>query len=90
MRTMETPHAIDGLELCALDEATDADALVAERVRELGLHTYPVSPTSCFVTVHEDREGEPRVVFVMNPTDAAVEVTFSVGRVGVLRSDDGA
>jgi hypothetical protein len=44
-----------------------------------------VSPTSCFVTVHEDREGAARVVFVMNPTDAAVEVTFSVGRIGALR-----
>lgn len=85
MRTMAAPHAIDGLEVCALDEATEADALVAERVRELGLPTYPVSPTSCFVTVHEDREGAARVVFVMNPTDAAVEVTFSVGRIGALR-----
>jgi beta-galactosidase len=36
MRTMAAPHAIDGLEVCALDEATEADALVAERVRELG------------------------------------------------------
>ncbi len=85
MRAMPSPHRIEGLELCALERVTEADELVAERIRALSLPTYPVSPTSCFVTVHEDREGVARAVFVMNPTDAAVEVTFSAAQVPALR-----
>ena len=37
------------------------------------------------VTVHEDKLGVARVVFVMNPTDARVEATFPVAKVLGLR-----
>lgn len=39
-----------------------------------------VLPTSIEVTVHEDQAGEPRVIFVMNPTKEAARV--SLRRVG--------
>ncbi len=85
MRPMATPHDIEGFELCSLTDPTEADFLVAEHVRSLSLPTYPVSPSSCFVTVHEDKLGVARVVFVMNPTDARVEATFPVAKVLGLR-----
>jgi hypothetical protein len=58
---------------------------VAEHVRARQLPTYVVSPSSCFVTVHEDALGVARVVFLMNPTDARVEATFPVAKVLGLR-----
>jgi beta-galactosidase len=85
MRTMSSPHVIEGFDVCSLEDASQADALVAERVRTGGFPTYPVAPSSCFVTVHEDRLGVARVVFVMNPTDARVTATFPVSKVLGLR-----
>ncbi len=85
MRPMSEPHDVRGLELCSLEDVSQADALVADRIRALSLPTYPVDPVSCFVTVHEDALGAARLVFVMNPTAVDLEVTFPVARVHALR-----
>ena len=66
------------LELVALGDVTEADALVARRIEELDLPTYPVSPADAYVAVHEDAAGAPRVVFVMNPTRAPLSVKVAL------------
>jgi beta-galactosidase len=76
MRRMPVPHDVDGLEIEPLEDASSADALVARRIEELALPTFPVDPADAFVCVHEDDAGAPRVVFVMNPT--ADDVTARV------------
>jgi beta-galactosidase len=68
MRRMPVPHDVTGLEIEPLEDATRADALVARRIEELGLPTFTVDPADLYLTVHEDREGTPRMAFVMNPT----------------------
>ena len=83
LRALAEPHKLDGIEV--FEDGARADLLVAERVQKLSLPTYPVSPSSCHVTVHEDKLGVARVVFVMNPTDARVDATFPVAKVLGLR-----
>ena len=70
MRKVKKPHDVSGLEIEPLDDVARASALVARRIEELGLPTYPVDPPAAHVCVHEDAEGTARVAFVMNPTDA--------------------
>jgi beta-galactosidase len=70
MRRIKTPHDARGLEIEPLADATRADALVARRIEELGLPTYPIDPGDAFVCVHEDLARIPKVAFVMNPTGA--------------------
>lgn len=86
MRRMSKPHDTRGLELEPLEDLARADALVAKRIEELGLPTYPVDPQSTYVCVHEDDEGAPRVVMVMNPTAEEVVVKFAL--VGALCLED--
>jgi beta-galactosidase len=78
MRRMRTPHDARGLEIEPLEDAARADALVARRVEELVLPTYPVDPPEAYVSVHEDEARTPKVVFVMNPTprDLVVKVAL--------------
>jgi beta-galactosidase len=78
MRLMRAPHDVRGFELEPLDDLARADALVARRIEELSLPTYPVDPAEAFVCVHEDETGTPRVAFVMNPTshDLVARVAF--------------
>lgn len=78
MRRMSKPHDTRGLELEPLDDLARADALVAKRIEELGLPTYPIDPQSAYVCVHEDEEGTPRVVMVMNPTAEEVVAKFAL------------
>lgn len=80
LRPMTSAHDARGLEIEPLDDLARADALVARRIEELGLPTYPVDRLDTYVTVHEDAAGVPRVAFVMNPTDA--DVTVRVGLPG--------
>jgi beta-galactosidase len=68
MRPLDRPADLSGFEIEPLDDAARADALVARRIDELGLPTWPVDPSSVHVTVHEDDHGTPRVVFLMNPS----------------------
>ena len=86
MRRMPKPHDTRGLELEPLEDLARADALVAKRIEELGLPTYPVDPQSTYVCVHEDDEGTPRVVMVMNPTSEEVIAKFALS--GALALED--
>ncbi|HEY1960446.1 MAG TPA: beta-galactosidase [Polyangiaceae bacterium] len=73
-------HAADvrGLEIEPLEDIARADALVARRIEELGLPTFPVDPPDAHVAVHEDASGAARLVFVMNPTPSPI-----VAKIGV-------
>jgi hypothetical protein len=84
MRRLRTPHDARGLEVEPLDDAARADTLVAHRIEELGLPTYPVDPAEAFVAVHEDEERLPRVAFVMNPTTRDLVVKVAIPDVAAL------
>jgi beta-galactosidase len=79
MHELAHPFDASGLEIEALEDAARADALVARRIEELGLPTYPVDPEDAFVSVHQDAAGAPRLAFVMNPTDAPLEAKVAIG-----------
>jgi beta-galactosidase len=78
LRPMSAPHDARGLELEPLDDLARADALVARRIDELGLPTYPVDPDDVFVTIHEDASQRPRVAFVMNPSASSLTVRVAL------------
>jgi beta-galactosidase len=67
MRPLRRPLDVEGFEIEPLDDLARADALVAKRIDELELPTWPTDPLDVHVAVHEDETGA-RVVFVMNPT----------------------
>ncbi len=69
---------MSGFEIEPLDDVARADVLVAHRIDELGLPTWPTDPIESHVAVHEDATGAPRVVFVMNPTDRDLIVRVSL------------
>jgi beta-galactosidase len=58
---------------------SDILGLASETVRELSLARYPVAPHSVSATVHEDAQGRPRVLFVINPTASAEQATIELG-----------
>jgi beta-galactosidase len=78
MRLMPSPHDARGLEVEPLHDVARADALVARRIEELALPTYPVDPPDAYACVHEDASGAPRVVFLLNPTGADVLAKVSL------------
>jgi beta-galactosidase len=84
MRPLRRPVDVNGFEIEALDDLARADALVARRIDELGLPTWPVDPPDVHVAVHEDASGAPRVVFVMNPTGAEIVARVSLAGVDAL------
>jgi beta-galactosidase len=84
MRPLRRPVDVGGFEIEPLDDLARADALVARRIDELGLPTFPVDPPDVHVAVHEDASGKPRVVFVMNPTGAEVVARVSLAGVEAL------
>jgi beta-galactosidase len=84
MRPLRRPVDVTGLEMEPLDDLARADALVARRIDELRLPTWPVDPADAHVTVHEDEAGIPRVVFVMNPTGQDLIARLSLAGVGAL------
>jgi beta-galactosidase len=84
MRPLRRPVDVSGIEIEPLDDLAGADALVAKRIDELHLPTWPVDPVDTFVTVHEDGTGAPRIVFVMNPTANDAIARFSLPGVGAL------
>lgn len=61
------------------DDPGAVEALVARAIDKLSLPTYAVDPDNVYATVHEDSAGKPRVLFLINPTDAdcAARVTLS-------------
>ncbi|CAN5496953.1 hypothetical protein BH09MYX1_BH09MYX1_18480 [soil metagenome] len=84
----EGKHDVRDLELEPLIDAARADALVAERIKELGLPTYAIDPEGLHVTVHEEWAaaggGKPRAVFVMNPSPNAISGRIAIARVESL------
>jgi beta-galactosidase len=84
MRPLERPLDVKGFEIEPLDDLARADSLVARRIDDLGLPTWPVDPVDAHTAVHEDASGAPRVVFVMNPTDRDLVVRVSLAGVDVL------
>lgn len=84
MRPLRRPVDVGGFEIEPLDDLARADALVASRIDELGLPTWPVDPIDAFVAVHEDEAHVARVVFVMNPTSNDVVARVSLAGVQVL------
>ncbi len=82
----EVARAFDprGVEVEPLDDAARADALVARRIAELGLVTYPCTPDEVYVSVHEDATGAPRAMFVMNPAREPVLARVAAAGIGEL------
>jgi beta-galactosidase len=78
MRPLPAPHDVTGLEVEPLDDGARAGELVAKRIEELGLPAFPVDPDEVKMTVHEDADGVPRVVFVMNPSTHDLVARVSV------------
>ena len=62
-----------------LDAAAVA-SLVDTAVRELGLPVWTVAPATLSLTVHEDAESGPRVLFVVNPTPESEKATVTLHR----------
>jgi len=84
MRPLKHPVDMSDFEIEPLDDLSRADALVARRIDELSLPTWPVDPSAAHVTVHEDAHGSPCVVFVMNPTPNDLVVRFALTGVAAL------
>lgn len=80
MRDLERPFDASELEVEPLDDAAQADVLVARRIEELGLPTYPVDPDDVFVSLHHDAAGAPKVAFVMNPNETDRRARVALGR----------
>ncbi len=78
------PIDISAFEIEPLHDVSNADALVARRIAELDLPTWTVDPVDAYLAIHEDEEEVTRVVFVMNPTSAAVVARVSVPGVVAL------
>jgi len=80
MRDLDRPFDAGELEVEPLEDAAQADVLVARRIEELGLPTYPVDPDDVFVSLHHDAAGVPRVAFVMNPNETDRRARVALGR----------
>jgi beta-galactosidase len=84
MRPLKRPVNVEGFEIEPLEDLARADALVAKRIDELALPTWPVDPTDAHVAVHDDAGGAPRVVFVMNPTANDLVARFALAGVEAI------
>lgn len=61
------------------DDPAEVDAAVAAAIQGLSLPTWACDPESVFATVHEDREGRPRVAFLLNPGEVDVIARVHLG-----------
>jgi beta-galactosidase len=84
MQPLLLPVDVTGFEIEPLEDMARADALVARRIDDLALPTWPIEPIDVHVTVHEDASGVARVVFLMNPTLTDVVARTSLAGVGAL------
>jgi beta-galactosidase len=62
----------------ALDEAAIAEAVAAAK-QALDLPELRVEPEAARATVHVDRRGRPRALFVMNPSDQSIVAKVHIG-----------
>jgi beta-galactosidase len=93
LRLLEEPLDDSGFHMIAATarhpyfDREAVDAHVRKMIEELGLVTWPTSPNIA-LTVHEDAEGRPRVLFLINPTAekqrAALELAFPGNLTDVL------
>jgi len=60
------------------DFPAEADAAVSKAIEELALPTYACDPSSIHAAVHEDIEGTPRVLFVLNGGDEDVNARVTI------------
>ena len=60
------------------------DARVEAAVRALDLPAWMVAPATLSMTVHEDAESRPRVLFLINPSASNEEATFTLHRRAIL------
>jgi beta-galactosidase len=85
-RPLPHPADVRGLEIEPLEDVARADALVAKRIDELGIPTYPIDPPDAYVSVHEDDGGTARLVFVMNPGSTPLVAKIGVPGPSTLTS----
>jgi beta-galactosidase len=83
-RFVHDPNAIVPA-LLAFDEGAIVRAVAQAQVR-LELPTIAVAPTDIRVTLHQDRRGTPRVLFVINATSRAIDA--KVGAAGAFEAED--
>lgn len=76
-----TTEAAKGSRLPAVmdDDPAEADAAVSKAIEELSLPTYACDPSSIHATVHEDADGLPRVLFVLNGSHEDVNARVTIG-----------
>lgn len=84
MQPLKRPVDVSGFEIEPLDDIARADVLVARRIDELSLPTWPIHPNDAHMAIHEDSQGVARVVFVMNPTANDLVVRVSLAGVAAL------
>jgi beta-galactosidase len=77
---------IPDLEVLVGDEASDVGAIRAHvHGRFDPKHRVLARPAPCAATVHRDAAGEPRVVFLVNPTKARQRVEATIAGVTTVR-----
>jgi beta-galactosidase len=74
-----------GCDLVGQSAPRTADAYVARMVEQLKLPCLACDPDVVQTTVHEDEDGEERVLFVINPSDDDLVARIAVARDGVWR-----
>jgi beta-galactosidase len=84
MRPLSRPPDVSALEVMPLNDLTEIERWVGKRIDELGLPTFAVDPEGVHVTVHTTASGDPRVVFVMNPTRAAQSAVVALPGINAL------
>ncbi|HEY4122352.1 MAG TPA: beta-galactosidase, partial [Byssovorax sp.] len=72
-------HVASGVPLLVTDDPAAAAAAVAAAVTELALPTYACEPASVRATVHHDRAGAPRVLFLVNGGEADCVARVALG-----------
>jgi beta-galactosidase len=81
-RALEKPYdfgIFGGDSALVADDPAAADAAVAHAIEALSLPTYACDPDGIFATMHEDADGKPRVLFVLNPGEHDVLARVHAG-----------
>jgi beta-galactosidase len=65
-------------------ERAHVDELVERAASHLRLPALGVKPETVYATIHEDRAGRPRVLFVMNPGENAEQAIISLDVEGIV------